>query len=244
MRQPKNSHSYTPVDYVLPAGTYTGGLRRATPPEPHDCPGCGSLADDPNPAHLVDGSYLDCPRCSTRPVYDTDERTPDQQLSADVRDILAEEASRGSGRPSSSGGGRKKRNGNHGRMAVRFEQEVAAFLNGHSGDSVTIKRFETASERFELQLTLDCRERLREVAHDRRNEYGDPYPQVQLIRDAMQAEMLRLTSPREIERGTPRAQMQLRLYPSELILIDSAAAYWEMSRHQILEACLWEFLGE
>lgn len=234
--------TYTTVDYVLPEGTYTNGVRRATPPVPHDCPGCGSLATDPHPAHLVDEIYLDCPRCGPA-VPDDDDRSPKEQLTVDVRDILAEEAARGSRRSSGTGSGRKKRRSS-GRLEVRFEQEVALYQNGHSGDAVAIKRFETASERFELQLTLDCRERLREVSHDKRNEYGEPYPQVQLIRDALRSEFLRLESPREIERGTPRAQMQLRLYPAEILMIDRAAEFWKASRPAIVEACLWAYLGD
>lgn len=242
MHQSVSPLTYTPVDYVLPEGTYTNGIRRATPTQPHDCPGCGSLATDPHPAQLVDEIYLDCPRCGPAAIPEDSDRSPAAQLSSDVRDILAEEAARGSRRGSGTGAGRKKRRSS-GRLEVRFEQEVAAFLNGHSGETVVIKRFETATERFELQLTLDCRERLREVAHDMRNEYGEPYPQVQLVRDALKSEFLRLDSPREIERGTPRAQMQLRLYPSELLMIDRAAEFWEMSRPAIVEACLWAYLG-
>ena len=37
--------------------------------------------------------------------------------------------------------------------------------------------------------------------------------------------------------------MQLRLYPSELLMIDRAAEFWEMSRSAIVEACLWAYLG-
>ena len=234
--------TFTTVDYVLPEGTYTNGVRRATQPEPHDCYGCGSLATDPNPAQLVDGIYLDCPRCGPAAAPEDSDRTPEAQLAVDVRDILAEEAARGSRRGSGTGSGRKKRRSS-GRLEVRFEQELAQFLNGHSGDAVTIKRFESATERFELQLTLDCRERLREVSHERRNEYGKPYPQVQLVRNALKSEFLRLDSPKEIERGTPRAEIQLRFYPSELLMIDRAAEFWEMSRPAIVEACLWAYLG-
>lgn len=232
--------TYITVEHRLPEGTYTSGVHRATPPEPHDCPSCGSLATDPNPAQLIDGIYLDCPRCPSQALSE-DVRTPDQQLTADVRDILAEEASRGSGRPSSSSGGgqRKKRAG---RLDVRFEQEVALYDNGHSAERVQVQRLETASERFELRLTLDCRERLREVASEKRNEYGEPYPQVQLIRDALR-KIQQLENPREIERGTPKDEIQLRLYPAELLIIDAAADYWEMSRHQVVEACLWAHLG-
>lgn len=236
--------TYTAVEYVLPEGTFTNGVVRATPPVPHECPGCGSQETDPNPAVLIDDIYLDCPRCGSSARPEDDDLNSDARLSADVRDILAEEASRGTGRPSSNGGSsRKKRNGNQGRMTVRFEQEVAALLNGQSGETIRVKRLETASERFELQLTLDCRERLREVAHDKRNEHREAYPQVQLVRDSLRL-ALHLDNPREIERGTPRTQMQMRLFPSELLLIDRAAEYWKLSRHQVVEACLWEYLKE
>lgn len=68
-----------------------------------------------------------------------------------------------------------------------------------------------ASDRFELQLTLDCKERLREVAHAKRNLYGRSYPQVQLVRDCLRKALGCLDNPQEIERGTPRAQRQMRL---------------------------------
>lgn len=232
--------TYITVEHRLPEGTYTSGVHRATLPEPHDCPSCGSLASDSHPAHLVDGIYLDCPRCAPQALSE-DVRTPDQQLTADVRDILAEEASRGSGRPSSSsGGGQKKKRA--GRLDVRFEQDVPVYDNGHSAERVQVQRLETASKRFELRLTLDCRERLREVSLEERNEYGDPYPEVQLIRNALR-NIQKLENPREIQRGTPRAEIQLRLYPAELTIIDAAAEFWEMSRHQVVESCLWAYLG-
>jgi hypothetical protein len=229
------------VDYKLAEGTYTSGVRRATPPEPHDCPTCGSAASDPDPAHLVDGIYLDCPRCPSRPLHENGNSAA-QQLAADVRDILAEEAARGQGKSSSSGGA-KKRDNRRARIQARFEQEVALFNNGHSGDRVQITRMETASERVELQLTIDCKERLQEVSHERRDDVRRPFPQVQLIRDALKRYVHALEAPRETERGEAKARMELRLYPNELLLLDRACEFWTLSRGEIIEACLLEHLG-
>lgn len=228
------------VEHRPTESVYTSGVRKATPPEPHDCPSCGSLATDPTPAHLVDGIYLDCPRCPSRAIYENGNSAA-QQLSADVRDILAEEQARGSGKASSSPGRKSK---DRVRFQVRFEQEVALFNNGHSGDEIRVTRMDSASERVELQLTLDCKERLREVSHEQRNDAGRPYPQVQLIRDALKQRVHSLESPRESERGELKARMELRLYPGELLLLDRAAEYWSLSRGEIVEACLLEHIGE
>lgn len=229
------------VEYKLPEGTYTGGLRRATAPVPHDCPRCGSLADDPNPAHLVDEVWIDCPRCP--PTADEeDERTADQKLKADVRDILREEASRGTVGGSSSGGGRRREKPRV-RMEVRWEQEQTPLHNGHSGDRVSIKRLETASERVELQLSLDCKEMLREASHERRDEAGRPFPQVQIIREALR-HVERLQVANKSERGVQKVRMELRMYPGEVLILDRACEFWELTRGEVVEACLEEMLGE
>lgn len=131
---------------------------KATPrSEPiEQCPSCHMMAWEAeqiygrSPRYLCAG-VVDCPNCretvfvkrDTAPgdaeLREGEERTAAQQLKADVRDILAEEQHRGSGKPSSSGSVRRREK-NNSRHVVRVEQDWVGFAEAEESRSVTVEK--------------------------------------------------------------------------------------------------------
>ena len=217
-----------------------------------ECPwGCGNTHE----VYETPEGVIDCYRCPPRMAKPTGETrlnyetlevepvkglTPEQQESKEIREAFKEDGRRGEPGSSNSGGPSRKKPLK--RVMVRWEQETPIFNNGRSGD-IAIRRFETATEELKLRITPELLERVREEADSRYKEEGE-VPLGSVVREAIRERCLHLGNVMPHVRGEEREVLQMRIFPSEMLALKEAAAYWEEPMNDVAVSCVREFLGE
>ena len=228
---------------------YTGGVRYITADEPTTCVRCGHDEHKARGLGLLPPTrpkpgYIRCPLCSPQEVYCAAEHDPthaeeQRRLSAEIREVFAEEGRRGiKGGGSSSAGRREKKPGE--KFTVRFEQEWQGFVNGSAGGSINVKRIATATERLRLDLPRDLADELDFAAIERGERNTSS-----LIREAFDTLLSDADSqPVAIENGTDRRQVQVRLYADQKQMMDLASARWLVTPSDMATHVLTRFLYE
>lgn len=202
---------------------------------------------------LTPEGLIDCPRCPVRTapterreinLHTGEYREIDEQH-LEVLDCLREDAQRGKGQGAGKGGSR----GTKGRSKpIKFQRgryEQDPVFNGRAGGSIVVtskaERIHAADKRMNLYIPAEFKAELEVEAERRTRTDSTKWPVSRLLRSSLRC-------ARYVTEVTPfpygaaeRACLQLKVYPDELTLLDTACSVRNCSRGEFLAACYAKF---
>lgn len=127
------------------------------------------------------------------------------------------------------------------RLQVRWEQDIPAFVNSRSGD-IKIERLEVASERVKLSLPVDIKSELDIASEVIKAEGGAEWSHSRILKKAFRENVHDLDIVKSISRGIDKVDIQLRLFPSESLILERAIQEYDATPTEVFAECLKIFL--